>query len=334
MATAARMLLAIGTKDFYFNSVELYGRPSSLSADWRTSNLDLADHFERVIAEYSPPPAKEDTPCMGADEAAAILLQRLAQFFTGHPVKVVLVDHLAATASSSAAEIRLQRDARFSLRDLRQIEHHEAHVHMASTLNGRAQSLIPFIGVPSPRSTRTQEGLAVFGEFVAGSASLARLRRLCDRTRGIQKAEEGASFIDLYRYFLSRGHDPHMSFESARRTMRGGRMEGGAPFTKDGCYLDGLVRVTNFLRTALSKGHSQLVRWLFAGKVSVDDAPLLDRLSREGILQEPLYLPPWARDLSYLTAFMSFTVFLGRSDLGAVEQRLADQLARAEGDLT
>src|SRR6185369_8826478 len=36
MATAARMLTAIGTKEFYFHSVELYGRPASLSADRHT----------------------------------------------------------------------------------------------------------------------------------------------------------------------------------------------------------------------------------------------------------------------------------------------------------
>ena len=33
---------------------------------------------------------------------------------------------------------------------------------------------------------------------------------------------------------------------------RGGLVEGRAPFTKDVCYLDGLLRVTNFLRIALT----------------------------------------------------------------------------------
>jgi hypothetical protein len=44
-------------------------------------------------------------------------------------------------------------------------------------------------------------------------------------------------------------------------------------------------------------------------------------------------MPDWARDLSYLTAFMSYTAFLGRSDLVAEQRRLEDQLARAEEDL-
>jgi len=333
MATAARMLMSIGGRDFYHHSVELYGRPSSLSSDKRTTNLDLARHFEQVIAGFSPPLSAIDQPSLGAEEAAEILRARFATFFTGHPVKVRVVDHLAASASSTAAEVRLKCDARFSPRDLRQIEYHEGQVHMATTLNGRVQPVIQFIGAPSPRTSRTQEGLAVFTEFITGATSLSRVRRLCDRTRAIQMAEDGASFIDIYRFFRDRGLDEHTSFDSARRVMRGGLMEGGAPFTKDGCYLDGLLRVTNFLRIALVKGQSQLVRMLFVGKLAIDDTPLFDRLAREGLVNEPVYLPAWAKDLSYLTAFMSYAAFLGRSDLGAEQRRLEDQIARAEAEL-
>jgi hypothetical protein len=58
-------------------------------------------------------------------------------------------------------------------------------------------------------------------------------------------AEEGADFLDLYRFFLGRGSDEENAFDNARRVCRGGLVEGGAPFTKDVCYLDGLLRVTN-----------------------------------------------------------------------------------------
>jgi uncharacterized protein (TIGR02421 family) len=333
MATAARMLMSIGSRNFYHHSVELYGRPGSLSSDKRTTNLDLARHFEQVIEGFSPPLSVIDQPTLGAEEAALALRARFATFFTRHPVKVRVVDHLAASASSTAAEVRLKCDARFSPRDLRQIEYHEGQVHMATTLNGRAQPVIPFVGAPSPRTSRTQEGLAVFTEFITGSISLSRVKRLCDRTRAIHMAEEGANFLDLYRFFRDRGLDEHTSFDSARRVMRGGLIEGGAPFTKDGCYLDGLLRVTNFLRIALVKGQSQLVRMLFVGKLAVDDTPLFDRLLREGLVNEPIYMPAWAKDLSYLTAFMSYAAFLGRSDLGAEQRRLEDQIARAEAEL-
>ena len=69
------------------------------------------------------------------------------------------------------------------------------------------------------------------------------------------------------------------------------------------------------------------------GKIAIEDIPLFDRLVREGVAQEPLFVPTWAQDLSYLTAFMSYTVFLGRSDLTAEQRRLDDQVARAEAEL-
>lgn len=333
MATAARMLLAVGSRDFYYQSVELYGRPGSLSSDRQTTNLDLARHFEQVVASFAPSLSSVDQPSLGAEEAAAILRERFSQFFTSHPIKVRVVDRLAASASSTGEEIRIKADARFSQRDLRQLEFHEGQVHLATTINGRAQPVLPFIGIASPRTTRTQEGLAVLTEFITGSTSLPRVRRLCERTLAIHMAEEGANFIDIYRFYRERGSDEHVAFECARRIMRGGLVEGGAPFTKDCCYLDGLLRVTNFLRIALVKGQSQMVRLLFAGKLAVDDIPLFDRLAREGLVAEPIYLPKWAKDLSYLTAFMSYTAFLGRSQLGSEQRRLEDQIARAEADM-
>ena len=45
---------------------------------------------------------------------------------------------------------------------------------------------------------------------------------------------------------------------------------------------------------------------------------------REGLVRAPEYLPEWARDLSYLTAFMSYSAFLGECDLGAEARRYDD----------
>ncbi len=333
MALAARMLMAVGTKDFYYQSVELYGRPGSLSSDRKTTNLDLARHFDRVISGFAPPLDEQDRPTLTAEEAVPLLKARFDRFFVGRQVGVVLVDGLAANATTSADEIKLKRGARFSARDLLQIEFHEGQVHVATALNGRAQPLTPFIGFPSPRTTSTQEGLAVLTEFFTRSTSLSRLRRLSDRILAIQMAEEGGSFLDVYTFFVDRGHDQSSAFDNARRVFRGGLVSGGAPFTKDVCYLDGLLRVTNFLRIALVKGHSHFARLLFAGKLAVEDVPLFDCLVREGLARLPLYVPAWVEDASYLTAFMSYAAFLGESDLSAEGRRYEDQLARVDGDM-
>ena len=275
-----------------------------------------------MIAGFAPPLEEVDRPTIPAEEAVIVLGARFEEFF-GQKIRVVVVDGGVANASASAEEIKIKRGARFSARDLRQIEFHEGQVHVATALNGRAQVLCPFIGVPVPRTTSTQEGLAVLTEFLTRSTCLPRLRRLSDRTLATEMAEGGADFLDLYRFFLGRGHDEAGAYDNARRVCRGGLVE-------DVCYLDGLLRVTNFLRIALVKGQSEFVRLLFAGKLAVEDVPLFGRLLREGLVREPVFVPAWAKDLSYLTAFMGYAAFLGESDLAPERRRYEDQLARAE----
>src|SRR4029078_2351155 len=118
--------------------------------------------------------------------------------------------------------VQVKRGARFSRRDVLQLEHHEGDVHIATALNGRAQPLTPFVGYPSPRTTGTQEGLAVLTEFLTQSTGVPRLRRLSDRTIAIKMAEDGASFLDLFRFLRSGGYDEVSAYDSARRVCRGG----------------------------------------------------------------------------------------------------------------
>jgi uncharacterized protein (TIGR02421 family) len=334
-STASRMLLAVGTKDFYYHSVELYGRPASLTADRKTTNLDLAQHFAQVVdgvVGTAPISSPADEETLTAEEVQPLLASRFARFFAGSGIGVEIVDGLASKAAAGVDGVRLARGARFSQRDLLQLESHEGHVHVATALNGRAQPILAFTGYPSPRTTATQEGLAVLTEFLTQSTSLERLRRLSDRTLAIKMAEDGADFCELYRFFLGRGHDEEAAYDCARRVCRGGLVTGGAPFTKDVCYLDGLLRVTNFLRVALVRGHLHHVPLFFAGKIDVQDVPLFGRLQREGVVGEPQYVPAWAQDLSYLTAFMSYAAFLGEVDLSAERRRYEDLLTRAESE--
>ena len=57
---------------------------------------------------------------------------------------------------------------------------------------------------------------------------------------------------------------------------------------------------------------------------------VLVRLMREGLMAGPQYVPAWAMDLSYLTAFMSYAAFLGESDLSVERRRFDDAVAHAE----
>ena len=113
-----------------------------------------------------------------------------------------LVERLSANALATSRAIRVRRGARFTDRDFTQLLNHEAFIHVATSLNGKAQN-----GASDPRgrppgTTHTEEGLAVFAEEISGAIELDRLRRLADRVLAIQMAIEGADFLEVYRYFL------------------------------------------------------------------------------------------------------------------------------------
>jgi hypothetical protein len=172
---------------------------------------------------------------------------------------------------------------------------------------------------------------------------LDRLSRLADRVLAIQMAIDGADFIEVYRYFLERGADlagrrseqatdeqlERVAFEQARRVFRGGVLEGGAPFTKDVVYLDGLLRVHDFLRAVVAAGRADILQLLFCGKLSLNDIPVLCELADMGLLRAPKFLPPWAADRRFLVSYLAYSGFLERVRIGRVHKRYAEVLASA-----
>ena len=158
---------------------------------------------------------------------------------------------------------------------------------------------------------------------------LERLQRLADRTIAIKMAADGADFLEVYRYFLERTGVESQAFESTRRVFRGGVISGGAPFTKDIVYLDGLIRVHNFLRTLISQGRPDCLLLLFCGKLDMEDIPVLAELSQAGLCQPPKYLPNWASDMRFLLSYLAYSTFLNTIDLQAVGSHYEQLLMNA-----
>ena len=76
----------------------------------------------------------------------------------------------------------------FSQRDLDLLETHEAWVHIGTTQNGLAQPVCTFLGKAAPRTTVTQEGLAVLTEMLNLRSHPRRLAKLMHRIEGIRAA--------------------------------------------------------------------------------------------------------------------------------------------------
>jgi uncharacterized protein (TIGR02421 family) len=326
----ARMLAAIGTPGFFEHARQLYGEPTAPLRYLPVTPLELASRIQETIAQLAQihfdmaPPAYHT-----ASEVAERLAEAVQAHFGDQAPSVDLVDQLSANALATSKAIRVRRDARFTDRDFIQLLHHEAHVHVATSINGKAQTDLPILGDGHPGTTRTQEGLAVFAELISGSIELDRLRRLADRVIAIQMAIDGADFIQVYRYYLEQTDNPDQSFESARRVFRGGVISGGAPFTKDVVYLTGLLSVNYFIRACFAAGRADEIHLLFCGKLDLFAIPALCELYAMGLCRPPRFLPPWISDPRYLLATLTFSVFANRQDLQALVQVATKLLDRA-----
>ena len=312
----ARMLAAVGTPSFFEFGRQLYGEPTAplryvaiSPLELAQSVLDTIDQLAHIDISTAPPTYHS------AEEVAVNLAQAVRAHFGDQAPAIELVDRLSANALATSKAIRVRRGARFTDRDFTQLLHHEAFIHVATSLNGKAQTDLPLLAAGHPGTTRTQEGLAVFAEVISGSIELDRLRRLADRVLAIQMAIEGADFLEVNGFFLERTGDPDQAFENTRRVFRGGVMTGGAPFCKDLVYLLGLLQVNNIMRATFAAGRADCLSLLFCGKLDFFDIPALCELYAMGLCRPPRFLPPWVSDPRHLLAMLTFNVFINRMNL-------------------
>ena len=326
--TSAKMLAARGTPKFFQYSSELYGQPKNVLSDEETTTLDLAMEFDDAFNDFEDldlgvPIEKNITAQMMADQ----MRTQVQSFFGDSAPRVYVDDQLSANALAGPKRIRIRNGAMFSTRDVSQLVNHEAQIHVATSLNGIAQDDLQILAASHPGTTKTQEGLAVFAEFITGSMDLDRFRRLADRVIAIQMAIDGADFLEVYQYFLERTSGAQeQAYENTRRVFRGGVLTGGAPFTKDIVYLDGLIRVHNFLRTMVSAGRADCLNLLFCGKIDLEDLPVLGHFSEQGVCRPPVFLPSWAKDIRFLLCYLTYSSFLNRIDLSQVKNHYANML--------
>jgi uncharacterized protein (TIGR02421 family) len=330
LEATALMLASIGTPAFHAYARNVYGAPTQPLRYDPITPLDLAHQVHRVIDELArvdlgaTPPA--DRP---AEEVAAQLEAAVQKQFGADAPRVEVVDELSANALATSKQIRVRRGALFTDRDAAQLLQHEAFIHVATALNGREQKDLPILSVGHPGTTRTQEGIAVFSEFVSGTLELDRFRRLADRVLAVQMAIDGADFIEVYRWFLDASGAPEQSFENARRVFRGGEITGGSPFTKDVVYLSGFLQVTTFVRAAFAAGRADCLRMAFAGKLDLTGIPALCQLHRLGLCRLAKYLPPWAADPRSVLTWLTYSTFAASIDLSAVTAAVSRLLAQA-----
>jgi len=316
-----RMLEARGTPEFSRISQQLYGSAHDAfhAGDPTISQLGVMmssslDHIDRSVH------LAEEEKNLDAETAVQLLQARLNSMFPGpeFPVKVMISDGIVADASAGADYLKIRREARFSERDIRMLEFHEGWVHLATTYNGNSQRICTFLGKGPPSSTVTQEGLAILMEIFAFASHPPRLRKLTNRIRAVDLAESGATFRDVYQFFIEQGLPPDDSYFNSTRVFRGSTPTFG-PFTKDLTYSKGFVLTYNYICLAVRKGLLERIPVLFCGKTTIEDLRTLSLLIEEGLVDRPRFLPPQFADLNAVAAWMCYSSFISRLSVERIE---------------
>jgi uncharacterized protein (TIGR02421 family) len=315
---AARLLHNQGTPEFHRISTELFGGASGELAGSQLQHREAARRLlEATTALSSSIDPHEYDLCVTAQGVADALESEWAGFFDT-PMKIVIDPTLSSKAAASAERVRLRAGTCFTRQDAAQLAAHEIGVHSLTARNGRLQPVMGVMGLGAPRTTATQEGLATFAELITGAIDLGRLRRLALRILAIGEAEDGADFIEVFKFLLDQNETPDEAVHTAMRIFRGGDVRGRYVFTKDVSYLKGLFSVHTYLRKAISEHRPDLVHRLFVGRVSLRDMASLEADVGE-IIMAPRYLPPWATNLPCLAAFLAFSALMNQIDLSKAD---------------
>ena len=309
----ARMLASRGTPLYYGFSRRLYGSPKDKFPDGKSTVRDLGHVLYQILTKADEG-VLGATPerTLSANECANELNERFARYFADTTVRVQADDTILADAAAGNDYVKIRTGAKFSMRDIDILEVHEGWVHVATSLNGQAQPVAKWLAKGPPRTTAVQEGLAALLEIFTFRTYPRRARRLNDRVIAVDKAEDGASFIEVFEWFRTEGYDEDECFHATRRIFRGGVVEGGAPFTKDASYCRGVVLNYAFIRSAIQHSRAELIPFLFVGKVAHEDVPILYSRVNEGVVKPPRYLPSMFRDLNGLAIWMAYSSFFSQ----------------------
>jgi uncharacterized protein (TIGR02421 family) len=261
----ANMIQCIETigqnKKFYYNSLRVYGTPTEKDVQNARFILHVADE-----------PDTEDMEKIYTPEDAKVYFEEFVQQFN-FPLKISFSNSIAADAmvSNNTQSLLIKKNTTFSRNQLLTLANHEIGVHLVTTYNGMLQPLKVFSN-GFPKNVETQEGLAVFSEYMSGALSLKRLKELAYRVLASDSLIKGYSFSDTFDMLYGQYKlDRNKAFTITMRVHRGGG------FTKDRLYLSGLKKIYKRHKNGLSMDA------LLTGKVTMESELTINRFKDLGL---------------------------------------------------
>lgn len=254
-------------RKFYYNVLKSFGTPTEKDVE----NARFILHFQDE--EFD----KEMIPAYSAPEALDYFLDFTKRYDFAFNTKLSNKITAAAMVQNNTQTLLLKKNHRFSANQLKVLANHEIGVHLVTTFNGLNQSLKIFHN-GFPNNVETQEGLAVFSEYMSDCLTIYRLKELAYRVMATDSLRKGFSFCDTFdllhnQYKLNRE-------ESYNITLRAHR---GGGFTKDYTYLTGLKKVYDYYQ------QNENLDMLLGGKVTLEAMPMVQKWKAEGLALDNRY---------------------------------------------
>ncbi|WP_348661220.1 flavohemoglobin expression-modulating QEGLA motif protein [Croceibacter atlanticus] len=248
-------------KKFYYNNLKVFGTPKQRDVE----NAQFILHFsEEVDLEVMK-------PRYNVDDAVAYFEAFGKAYNFRFTIKKSTNISAAAMVLNASETLVLKRNHMFSENQLKVLANHEIGVHMVTTFNGKLQPLKVFSN-GFKNNTETQEGLAVFSEYMSNSLTLKRMKELAYRVIAADSLIKGYSFSDTFDLLYSQYKlDKHEAWQITLRVHRGGG------FTKDFLYLTGLKKVYDYYHSG-----GEMTKML-TGKVTLENLDVIEKLQELGL---------------------------------------------------
>lgn len=252
-------------RKFYFNSLKSFGTPTERDLE----NAKFILRFDN--SEFD----EEMLPIYDAEEARAYFDEFSKRYNFNYNIKISNNLSAAAMVLNNTQTLVLRKSQKFSKNQLKVLTNHEIGVHMVTTFNGLDQPLKVFSN-GLPNNVETQEGLAVYSEFMSGCLTIERLKELAFRVIAVDSLNKGYSFSDTF-HLLHNQHkvERDKAFGITLRVHRGGG------FTKDHLYLRGLKNVYQYAQQGNDLGV------LLTGKVTMSYIPTIQKMQDLGLAVQP-----------------------------------------------
>lgn len=249
-------------KKFYYNCLHCFGTPTEKDVE----NAKFILHFEDENTELPKFQAKYT-----ATESEAFFKTFSEKYEFSYAIKQSDKISAIAMVLNNIKTLVLNSNHKFSDNEIAVLTNHEIGVHMVTTMNGMLHPLRIF-SHGFPNNEETQEGLAVFSEYMSDNLTVNRLKELAFRVIAVDSLAKGYSFSRTFRMLNSQYDlDREAAFYITVRAHRGGG------FTKDYLYLTGLKKVYDYYHNGKD------LSLLLTGKVTLEYAHEIKSLLDKGL---------------------------------------------------